>query len=152
MTSPSRLLRIVSTDFLAFVSLQYTPARPQISLSKAAGCAPLLYNSGSQTCSSRYRNRGIDYVLLPWIKFFRISGRKFLLQWSLIIQNNNVVWFCVSPWRIAYYPREVIYPQFGTAALQVWLSASFSNRHWIAYKYFRFCSTQIYLISLETFS
>jgi len=49
----------------------------------------------------------------PPIKIFRISCRKFLLQWSLIIQNNNVVWFCVTPRRIAYYPRGVVDPQFG---------------------------------------
>jgi len=36
-------------------------------------------------------------------------------------------------------------------SLHVWRSASFSNRYWIAYKYFRFCSMQIYLISLVTF-
>ena len=100
-----KYFRFCSTQ-IYFISLVCW--RPQISLSKAAGCAPLLYNSGSQTCSSRYRNHGIDYVLLPWIKIFRISGRKFLWQWSLVIQNNNVVWFCVTPWRKAFYPREVI--------------------------------------------
>ena len=43
-------------------------------------------------------------------------------------------------------------PQQQPISLQVWLSASFNNRYWIAYKYFRFCSKQIYLISLVTSS
>jgi len=43
-------------------------------------------------------------------------------------------------------------PQQQLISLQVWLFASFSNRYWIAYKYFRFCWMQIYLISLVTFS
>jgi len=58
---------------------------------------------------SRYR-----VCLIALNKNFRISGRKFLLQWSLIILNNNVFCFCVTPGKIAYYPRGVIYPQFGS--------------------------------------
>jgi len=42
-------------------------------------------------------------------------------------------------------------PQQQLIYLQIWLSASFCNRYWIAYKYFWFCSMQIYLISLVTF-
>ena len=42
-------------------------------------------------------------------------------------------------------------PQQQLIYLQVWLSARFSNRYWIAYKYFRFCWMQICLISLVTF-
>jgi len=43
-------------------------------------------------------------------------------------------------------------PQQQLTSLQVWLSASFSNRYCKTCKYFRFCSIQIYLISLVTFS
>jgi len=56
-----------------------------------------LQSSCSQTCSSRYPNQGSNYVLLPTNKNFSHFMSKFLLQWSLIIQNNNVVWFCVTP-------------------------------------------------------
>ena len=49
----------------------------------------------------------------PPTKNFRISCGKFLLQWLLIILNKNAVWFCVTPRRIAYFPRGVIYPQIG---------------------------------------
>jgi len=50
-----------------------------------------VHTSGSQTCSNRYPNQGSDSVLLSSIKIFRISGRKFLLQWSLIIPSNIVI-------------------------------------------------------------
>jgi len=43
-------------------------------------------------------------------------------------------------------------PQQQLISLQVWLSASCSNRYWIAYKHFRFFSVQIHLILLVTFS
>jgi len=53
----------------------------RLALSKRfTGRVSTVYISGSQTFSSRYPNQGIDYVLLPSIKNFRISGRKFLLQ------------------------------------------------------------------------
>ena len=37
-------------------------------------------------------------------------------------------------------------------SLQVGLFSSFSHRYWRAYKYFRFCSMQMYFILLVTFS
>ena len=40
-------------------------------------------------------------------------------------------------------------PQQQLISLQVWLSASFGNRYWIAYKYFRFCLMEVYLIHLN---
>jgi len=53
--------------------------------------------SGSQACSNRYPNQGNDSVILPPIKIFRISGRKFLLQWPLRIQNNSGFSFALPP-------------------------------------------------------
>jgi len=54
----------------------------------------------------------------PPTKIIRNSCRKFIFQWLLIIQNNNMVWFCVTPRRIAYYP------QFGNHCFKVSLHAS----------------------------
>jgi len=81
--------------------------------------APILYKyvsvyiSGSQTSWSRYPNQGSDYVLLPSIKNFCISGGKFFLQWSLIIENNNAVFFLRYSLKNRILPPEVNYPQFG---------------------------------------
>jgi len=52
----------------------------------------------------------------------------------------------------SYVVLNIKGPQQQLISLQVWLSAGFSNRYWIACKYFRFCWLQIYLISLVTFS
>jgi len=52
----------------------------------------------------------------------------------------------------SYVALTIEGPQQQLISLQAWLSTSFSNRYWMAYKYFRFCSMQIYLISLVTFS
>jgi len=72
-----------------------------------------VHTSGSQTCSNRYPNQGSDFVLLSSIKIFRISGRKFLLQWSLIIPNNIVILVPRYPSKNRILPLGVIYPQFG---------------------------------------
>jgi len=45
-----------------------------------------------------------NYVLLPSIKIFCIPGRKLILQWSLITQNNNMVWV------LRYRPKNRILP------------------------------------------
>jgi len=73
-------------------------------------------SSDSQTWSSRYPNQGIDYVLLPSMKNFHISGRKFVLQWSLIIQNNMASRY---PSKNRILPLGIIYPQFGKHWLKV---------------------------------
>jgi len=52
----------------------------------------------------------------------------------------------------SYVALTIKGPQQQVTSLQVWLSASFSNRYWKTCKYFQFCSMQIYLISLVTFS
>jgi len=46
-------------------------------------------------------------------KIFRISGEKFLLQWSLIIQTNIVILVPRYPPKNRVFPQGVIYPQFG---------------------------------------
>jgi len=68
----------------------YRNIKGSLFLSRSCSIA-LAYISGSQTCSNRYPNQDIDDVLLPSIKIFRISWRKFLLQWSLIIPRNIVI-------------------------------------------------------------
>ena len=52
----------------------------------------------------------------------------------------------------SYVALSIKSPQQQLISLQVWLFASFSNRYWIAYRHFRFCSMQIYFISLLNFS
>jgi len=36
---------------------------------------------------------------------------------NTIIQNNNVLWFCVTPQKIAYYPQGAVYLSLETTAL-----------------------------------
>jgi len=50
----------------------------------------------------------------------------------------------------SYVALSIKGPQQQLTSLQVWLCASFSYSK--TCKYFQFCSMQIYLISLETFS
>jgi len=49
----------------------------------------------------------------------------------------------------SYVALSIKRPQQQPISLQVWLSTSFSNRYWETCKYFRSCSMQIYLMSLE---
>ena len=60
-----------------------------------------------------------------------------------ILEYNSVLY--------SYVALSIKDPQQQLNSLQVWLSTSFSNRYWIAYKYFRFCSRQMYFMSLVTF-
>jgi len=79
-----------------------------------------------------------DEICLFEIKY---SFQKFLWLRSCSIQEyNSLIFLCCVK-----YQGPLI-------SLQVWLSASFSNCYWKAYNYFRFCSMQIYLIFLLTFS
>ena len=64
---------------------------------------------------------------------------------SEAIQEYNSIFYSYVALSIKGPWQQLISPQ-------VWLSARFSNRYWITYKYFRFCSIQIYLVSLVTFS
>ena len=70
--------------------------------------------------------------------------------------KENTRWknFCESE-AIQEYNSTIIFlyvalsirgPQQQLYSLQLWLSASFSNRYWITYKCFRFCSMQILYI------
>ena len=88
--------------------------------------------------------------------------QRVLPWWNLFVSNKILVWkisWFRSDTRIQLYIiflccvkyQGVKGPHQQLISLQVWLSASFSNRYWIAYKYFRFCSMQIYLVSLVTF-
>ena len=56
-----------------------------------------------------------------------------IAQWSLIIQNSFWFWLCVTPQRIAYYPCEVIYTQFGN--------------HWFNVKFAFFT---VFVVTLQT--
>ena len=78
----------------------------------------------------------------PWWNLF--VSNKILVSKIFVIQNNSILY--------SYIPLSIKGPQQQLISLQVWLSASFSNRYWIACKYFRFCSVQICLVSLVTFS
>ena len=80
--------------------------------------------------------------------------------WNLFVSNKILVWkisWIRSDTRMQLY---VIFlccikhqgPQQQLISPQVWLSVSFRNRYWVAYRYFRFCSMQIYFISLLNFS
>ena len=66
--------------------------------------------------------------------------------WNLFVSNKILVW------KIPRFRSDTSIkgPQQQLISLEIWLSASLSNRCWIAYKYFRFCSIQRYLISLVT--
>ena len=81
-----------------------------------------------------------DEIYLFQIKY---SFEKF--RDSEAIQENNSILYSYVALSIKGSQQQLI-------SLQVWLSANFSNPYWIACKYFRFCSMQIYFISLVTFS
>ena len=81
--------------------------------------------------------------------------------WNLFAAYKILIWkiFVIN---IVHSTRMQLYiiflccvkyqgPQQQLISLQVWLSASFCNRYWKVYKYFLFCSMQIYLIFLVTF-
>jgi len=57
------------------------------------------------------------------MKTFRISCRKFIFQWSLIIQNNILVLVPLHPLKNCISPPGVIFPYFGTIAVDggMWL-------------------------------
>jgi len=55
--------------------------------------------------SSRYPNQCIGYVLLPSIKIFRISCRKFLCSDRSSYRTTMWFRFCLTPRRIADYPH-----------------------------------------------
>ena len=90
----------------------------------------------------RWKGASRDEIYLFQIKY---SFEKF--RDSEAIQEYNSILY-------SYVALSIKDPQQELISLQVWLSARFSNRYWITYKYFRFCSIQknIYLISLVTFS
>jgi len=80
--------------------------------------------------------------------------------WNLLVSNKILVWkfsWFRSDTRIQLY---IIFlccvkyqgPQQQLISLQVRLFARFGNCYWIAYRHFRFCSMQIYFISLLNFS
>jgi len=53
---------------------------------------------------------GSDYVLLP--SMFCVVVRTQSVYLCLYIGSLKFR-FCVTPWRMVYYPRGAIYPQFG---------------------------------------
>jgi len=84
---------------------------------------------------------------LPWSHWF-VSNK--ILVWKIFVIQKRYKNTTLPLY--SYLARSIRSPQQQLISLQVWLSASFSNRYWIAYKYFQFCSMQIHLISLVTFS
>jgi len=66
-------------------------------------------------------NQGSDYVLL--LSIFCVVIRTQLVHLCLYIGSLKFR-FCVTPRRIAYHPRRVIYPQFGNH----WLMRSINSK------------------------
>jgi len=70
--------------------------------------------------------------------------------WNLFVANKLHVWkiFVIQKrynnTTVYYIALSIRGLQQQLISLQVWLSVSFSNRYWIPYEYFWFCSMQIY--------
>jgi len=96
--------------------------------------------TGAIAPATRWKGDPRDEIYLFQMKY---SFEKF--RDSEAIQEYNSILY-------SYVALSIKGPQQQLISVQVWLSASFSNRYWIAYKCFRFCSIQTYLISLVTLS
>ena len=98
-------------------------------------------------CQVRLRGGGATGAIAPGPSWWKVFVSNKILVWKMFViqkRYKNVTLY-------TYVALSTMGPQQQLISLQLWLSASFSNRYWITYEYFRFCSMQIYLISLVTF-